>query len=102
MPAKNQQDDIPEGIVKDNDYATRDDKNPIPVVPDDVPVEDPYDPTTADSSKQLERDEKDAIDRRNIINERTRGAAKKPGTYIEPGDEEGLPGPDDGRSSIRQ
>ena len=29
----------------------------------------------------------------------TRGAAKANGTYAEPGDEEGLPGPGDGTSS---
>jgi hypothetical protein len=37
-----------------------------------------------------ERDEKDAIDTSNIIDERTRGATKKAGTYTEPSDEEGL------------
>lgn len=48
------------------------------------------------------QDEKDAIDRSNIMDSRTRGAAKKAGTYAEPGDEEGLPGPEDGTSGIRQ
>ena len=46
-----------------------------------------------------ERDEKDAIDKSNIIDERTRGAAQPGGTYQEPGDEEGLPA-DDGTSSV--
>ena len=36
------------------------------------------------------RDEKDAIDQDNILDERTRGATKEAGTYAEPGDEEGL------------
>lgn len=48
------------------------------------------------------RDDKDAIDESNIISDRTRGAAKKAGTYAEPGDEEGLPGAEDGTSAIRQ
>lgn len=46
----------------------------------------------------IERDDKDAIDESNIIEERTRGATQPGGTYTEPGDEEGLPS-DDGRSS---
>lgn len=49
-----------------------------------------------------ERDEKDAIDTSNIMDSRTRGATKQSGTYAEPGDEEGLPGPDDGTSAIAQ
>lgn len=48
----------------------------------------------------IERDEKDAIDESNIVESRTRGAAKE--SYTEPGDEEGLPGPDDGKSSGAQ
>lgn len=44
-----------------------------------------------------ERDDADAIDSGNIINERTRGATK---SYQEPGDEEGLGGPEDGRSRV--
>lgn len=35
-----------------------------------------------------------------MINERTRGAAKSSGTYQEPGDEEGLPGAEDGTSRL--
>jgi hypothetical protein len=49
-----------------------------------------------------ERDEDDAIDKSNILGDRTRGATKQSGTYREPGDEEGLPGPGDGRSSTRR
>ena len=44
------------------------------------------------------RDDNEAIDQSNIIGERTRGA-KPSGGYREPGDEEGLPGPEDGTSS---
>jgi hypothetical protein len=40
------------------------------------------------------RDDKDAIDEDNVIDERTRGA-KPAGSYREPGDEEGLPGPEE-------
>lgn len=39
----------------------------------------------------IEKDEADAIDESNIVEGRTRGAAKKPGTYREPGDDEGIP-----------
>ena len=47
-----------------------------------------------------ERDDKEAIDKSNIIKgDRTRHA-KPAGTYKEPGDEEGLPGPDDGTSAV--
>lgn len=46
-----------------------------------------------------ERDEANAIDQSNIVEGRTRGAAKSQGTYEEPGDEEGLPGAEDGTSS---
>ena len=47
----------------------------------------------------LEQDEKDAIDPSNTVENRTRGA-KPSGGYAEPGDEEGLPGPDDGTSRV--
>jgi hypothetical protein len=49
---------------------------------------------------RIARDDTEAIDQSNIIDERTRGAGKS-GMYREPGDEEGLPGPDDGTSAIR-
>ncbi|KAF2687469.1 hypothetical protein K458DRAFT_401978 [Lentithecium fluviatile CBS 122367] len=92
----------PVGDAVDNDYASRTGQSQIPVQKDEASVEDPYDPATADSDEQLVQDEKDAIDRSNIMDTRTRGAAKKAGTYAEPGDEEGLPGPEDGTSAIRQ
>jgi hypothetical protein len=47
------------------------------------------------------RDDNEAIDESNIVDGRTRGA-KPSGGYREPGDEEGLPGPEDGTSSGRQ
>jgi hypothetical protein len=112
--------DIPTGEVHDNDYQSRTGQNEIPVQTDDKPVEDPIDPETADSDATLgkpthiaqsislvtvltsptEADEKNAIDQSNIIDERTRGATKSAGTYQEPGDEEGLPGPEDGTSRV--
>lgn len=43
------------------------------------------------------------IDKTNILESRTRGAAKDQGSYTEPGDEEGMPGADeDGTSRGRQ
>jgi hypothetical protein len=54
----------------------------------------------------LEKDEKDAINSDNILNERTRGAAKKAGTYTEPADEDAIDdltaGGQDGTSSGTQ
>ncbi|KAK6430322.1 hypothetical protein LTR95_013523 [Oleoguttula sp. CCFEE 5521] len=83
----------------DNDYKSRTGQHlNVPVQSDETPVEDPIDPATADSDAQLEKDDKEAIDSSNIIDgSRTRGA-KPAGTYQEPGDEEGLPGPEDGTS----
>jgi len=85
----------------DNSYVSRTGDSEIPVQKDEAPVEDPIDGNIADSDQQLERDDKDAIDTDNIIKGgRTRGA-KPTGAYREPGDEEGLPGPEDGTSSTR-
>ena len=47
------------------------------------------------------KDDSDAIDPSNVIDQRTRHA-KPSGGYREPGDEEGIPGPEDGTSSGRQ
>ncbi|KAF2244225.1 hypothetical protein BU26DRAFT_554243 [Trematosphaeria pertusa] len=94
--------DAPAGDSKDNDYVSRTGQYQVPVQKDEVPVADLYDPVTADSDQQLAQDENDAIDRSNIVEGRTRGATKKAGTYAEPGDEEGLPGADDGTSAIRK
>ncbi|KAI9810890.1 MAG: hypothetical protein M1827_005749 [Pycnora praestabilis] len=91
---------VPAGDSKDNDYASRSGQYQIPVQKDEKPVEDPIDPATADSDETLAADDKDAIDTSNIIGDRTRGAGPK-GGYSEPGDDEGLPGPDDGTSNLR-
>jgi hypothetical protein len=46
--------DAPEGQVTDNSYATEKvEKDTIPVLKDDEPVEDPIDSKTADSDKAL-------------------------------------------------
>ena len=101
----------PTGEVVDNDYTSRTgqkDAN-VPVQSDNDTVEDPIDAETADTDAQLgesmvrvlilenrsnrhaEKDDKEAIDKSNIIEERTRGAAQPKGSYQEPGDEEGMP-----------
>ncbi|RKU46263.1 hypothetical protein DL546_006483 [Coniochaeta pulveracea] len=93
-------DEAPSGIVADQSY-TSSDQDPVPVVKDDAGVEDPLhntDDQDANSDAQLERDDKEAIDESNIIDERTRGA-KPISTYKEPGDTEGLP-EDTGRSAV--
>ncbi|THW96359.1 hypothetical protein D6D17_07171 [Aureobasidium pullulans] len=90
------------GVAGDNEYASRTGQNQIPVQKDEASIEDPIDADTADSDKVLEQDEKAAMNEDNIIDGgRTRGA-KPTGSYQEPGDDEGLPGPDDGTSAIAQ
>ncbi|KAI1138123.1 hypothetical protein F5Y05DRAFT_385237 [Hypoxylon sp. FL0543] len=93
-------DEAPSGNVADNSYVSRSGhKNEqIPVQSDGDLVEDPINEGKADSDEQLERDDRDAIDKSNIIDERTRGAQPRQGTYRQPGDDEGLPA-DDGTSS---
>lgn len=122
MSAENQYDG--ETATTQDDYVSRTgQKDVVPVQSDNENVEDPIDAETADSDAQLgqfllhlkrcfflctdnitpsERDDINAIDSSNIIEDRTRGAAKQQGTYTEPGDEEGLPGPEDGTSRIAQ
>ncbi|KAI1267706.1 hypothetical protein F5Y18DRAFT_424841 [Xylariaceae sp. FL1019] len=92
--------EAPTGQVKDESYVSRSGhkSEEIPVVSDTERIADPIDADTADSDAQLERDDNEAIDTSNILDERTRGAAQPRGTYTEPGDEEGLP-TDDGTSS---
>ncbi|KAH6711083.1 hypothetical protein BKA61DRAFT_109156 [Leptodontidium sp. MPI-SDFR-AT-0119] len=92
--------DVPQGDVQNNDYVSRPGQKDsgIPVQSDDAPVESGIDAEVADSDKQLARDDNEAIDESNIIEEKTRHA-KPTGTYREPGDDEGLPGPEDGTSS---
>lgn len=121
MSAENQYDG--ESATTQDDYVSRTgQKDVVPVQSDNDNVEDPIDAETADSDAQLgqfflhkslrhcrctdiasaesEKDDVNAIDSGNIIEDRTRGAAKGQGTYTEPGDEEGLGGPDDGRSRV--
>jgi len=90
--------DAPSGEIKDDSYVSRRGAKdePLPVV-SDTKVEDPIDSRVADSDEQLERDDKEAIDPSNLIEERTRGV-KPVSSYREPGDEEGLP-ENDGTSS---
>ncbi|KAF2147840.1 hypothetical protein K461DRAFT_283431 [Myriangium duriaei CBS 260.36] len=90
-------DSAAQGTV-DNDYASRTGQSEIPVQRDDAPVEQGVNKFDADSDEQLAADDQDAIDKSNIVDERTRGAAPQKGAYTEPGDEEGLPS-DTGRSS---
>lgn len=47
------------------------------------------------------RDDEDAIEHSNVIKDRTRHA-KPSGGYREPGDDEGLPGAEDGTSQVGQ
>ncbi|KAF9696943.1 hypothetical protein EKO04_004660 [Ascochyta lentis] len=95
------------GSEQEKGYESRTGQSEIRVMKDDAPVESTEynDREAADSDKQLERDEKDAINQDNIIDERTRGATKQSATYTEPGDDEGLEGAvvgNDGTSSGRQ
>jgi hypothetical protein len=116
--------DVPSDEVKDNSYVFEDEKEPIPVEPDDAPVEDPVQPPESNSDEELgnllhlheshtsnasvkirqatAQDEAEVVVDHKVIGERTRGATKPAGTYREPGDEEGLPaGNDTGRSNIK-
>ncbi|KOS21242.1 hypothetical protein ESCO_004556 [Escovopsis weberi] len=65
--------EAPEGQVRDASYATKQ-NDPVPVQSDDTEVDDPIKGEAADTDQQLERDEKEAVDKSNIIHERTRGA----------------------------
>lgn len=53
-----------------------------------------------DANVTVAKDDAEAIEQGNVIGGRTRGA-KPSGGYKEPGDEEGLPGAEDGTSSTR-
>ncbi|KAH6651631.1 hypothetical protein BKA67DRAFT_660426 [Truncatella angustata] len=89
-------------VPSDNSYVSRQGhkSEPLGVVSDETNVEDPIDANTADSDAQLERDDREAISKDNIIDERTRGAKPQSG-YQEPGDTEGLP-EDSGKSAVAQ
>ncbi|KAK4150198.1 hypothetical protein C8A00DRAFT_37202 [Chaetomidium leptoderma] len=81
--------EAPPGQVNDPSYKTRQNVA-VPVIDDDAPVEDPMSKlgsAAADSDKQLEQDDREAIDTGNIMKERTR-KAKPTGTYTEPSDEQ--------------
>ncbi|EOA82506.1 hypothetical protein ACJQWK_04905 [Exserohilum turcicum] len=82
--------EIPNGNAMDNSYQSRTGQSEISVQKDEAPIEATEYDNGGDSDQQLERDEKEAIDSSNILEERTRGATKKAGTYTEPGDDEGL------------
>ncbi|KAH6898242.1 hypothetical protein B0T10DRAFT_555574 [Thelonectria olida] len=98
MPSRNT-DEAPSGEVMDDSYVSRSgSKNEaIPVQSDSDRVIDPIDTSKADTDAQLEKDDAEAIDTRNIMKERTRHAQPE-GSYREPGDTEGLPD-DTGRSA---
>jgi len=84
-------DDIVQGgDTVDNSYASGDNE-PVAVLKDEEPVEQPNNKFNPDSNEALERDEREAIDKSNILKgDRTRHA-KPVDTYKEPSDEQGLP-----------
>ncbi|KAH8911582.1 hypothetical protein BR93DRAFT_924265 [Coniochaeta sp. PMI_546] len=86
--ARDNNEDAPSGEIHDSSYVSKDQKV-APVISDDTPVDEAYNDETTDTDAQLERDERDAIDEDNIVEERTRHA-KPVDTYREPGDTEGL------------
>lgn len=58
--------------------------------------------TNSCAKNATEKDDAEAIDKSNILRgSRTRGAGKPKGTYTEPGEEEGMPPPEDGTSNVR-
>ncbi|KAL6876956.1 hypothetical protein J3F83DRAFT_727640 [Trichoderma novae-zelandiae] len=77
--------DVPEGQVQDDSYVTGSQNESVPVQRDNAPVEDPIQASSADSDRQLDQDENEAIDKSNIIGERTRGS-RPVGSYQEPSD----------------
>ncbi|KAL0938583.1 uncharacterized protein CTRU02_205193 [Colletotrichum truncatum] len=79
--------DAPQGQVYDDSYTTTK-SEAVPVTKDDADIEDPVDPATADSDKQLDRDEREAIDKSNVVKEKTRHAKPANGTYQEPNDDD--------------
>ena len=46
-------DDVPAGTATDNSYVSRSGQYEIPVQKDELPVEDPINPATADTDGQL-------------------------------------------------
>ncbi|RYO95420.1 hypothetical protein DL764_007695 [Monosporascus ibericus] len=82
-------DEVPEGQVQDESFVLGADKKgePVPVVGDNAKVEDPIDTKQADSDRQLERDEKEAINPSNIVKGGSRNKPA-PGSLREPSDED--------------
>ncbi|KAG6989386.1 hypothetical protein FocnCong_v021076 [Fusarium oxysporum f. sp. conglutinans] len=82
------QPEAPAGQVTDDSYVTgkERDAGPVPVIGDDDPVEAPVQPTKSDSDEALERDEREATDKSNII----KGPREKPppGSLREPDDKD--------------
>ncbi|KAI1614956.1 hypothetical protein EDD37DRAFT_401593 [Exophiala viscosa] len=93
----------PTGDLNDDSYVRSGDRT-IPVQKDSASIEDPIQPPTSNSDAQLEQDEKEAIDKSNIIKGRTRHA-KPVGSYSEGPDEDDLPkevkSGEDGTSATR-
>jgi len=91
------------GELLDNSYVSSD-NYPVPVQEDSTPIEDSL-KVDPNSDAALVQDEKEAIDKSNIIKERTRGATVTAGAYSEGRDEDDLPEPaksgDSGRSSTK-
>ncbi|EAA26855.1 hypothetical protein GE21DRAFT_5148 [Neurospora crassa] len=86
MSSANFSNEAPSGQVNDPSYKTKG-TEAVPVIDDNAPVEDGLLPEEADSDRQLAKDDTEAIDESNIIEEKTRHAKPK-GTYREPSDEE--------------
>ncbi|KAI6913150.1 hypothetical protein KC318_g10153 [Hortaea werneckii] len=82
--------DAPDGLAFDNDYTSRvgQKQAPIPVQSDaDAVADNNPDVDDPDSDKALQQDEAAAIDKSNIMNNRTRGG-RTAGNLREPSDEE--------------
>ncbi|KAH8588028.1 hypothetical protein B0O99DRAFT_601148 [Bisporella sp. PMI_857] len=82
------------GMIRDNivdDSYAIGGNEPVVVMKDEEPVEQPNNRHNPDSDEALEQDEREAIDKLKILKvDRTRHA-KPIGTYQEPSDEQGLP-----------
>ncbi|KAJ4385586.1 hypothetical protein N0V93_010015 [Gnomoniopsis smithogilvyi] len=78
-----------ESVGNEESYVTKEDQ--VPVLDDNDNIEDGVDEATADTDAQLERDDNEAIDKSNIVKDRTRHAKPEGGSYKEPGDTEGIP-----------
>ncbi|KAL2131735.1 hypothetical protein VTI74DRAFT_4666 [Chaetomium olivicolor] len=79
--------EAPPGQVSDPSYKTGKDEQ-IPVVDDDEPLEEPMMKGDPDSKAQLEKDEREAMDKSNIIKGSRTRHAKPTGSYQEPTDEQ--------------